>query len=105
MSIRAKIKTREEINVIFNYLWQLLLVIYSSMLNMFRIIGSFNSQLIVAIIVIWAGLVLRFWAVQTLGKFFRTTVMIQKEHRVIKMVLIAISVILPILVYCWLQSE
>jgi protein-S-isoprenylcysteine O-methyltransferase len=46
--------------------------------------GSFNSQLIVAIIVIWAGLILRFWAVQTLGKFFRTTVMIQKEHQVIK---------------------
>lgn len=50
----------------------------------FRIIGSFNGQLIVAIIVIWAGLTLRFWAVQALGRFFRTTVMIQKDHRVIK---------------------
>jgi len=50
----------------------------------FRIIGSFNSRLIIAIIVIWIGLVLRFWAVQTLGKFFRTTVMIQKGHQVIK---------------------
>jgi len=50
----------------------------------FKIIGSFNSQLIVGIIVIWAGLVLRFWAVQTLGDFFRTTVMIQEGHRVIK---------------------
>jgi protein-S-isoprenylcysteine O-methyltransferase Ste14 len=46
--------------------------------------GSFHSHLILAIIIIWAGLCLRFWSVQTLGKFFRTTVMIQKGHRVVK---------------------
>ena len=49
-----------------------------------RIAGSFDNQLTVGIIVIWAGLVLRFWSIQTLGKFFRTTVMIQKGHRVVK---------------------
>ena len=48
------------------------------------IVGSFNSRLIIAIVVIWAGLTLRFWAIQTLGKFFRTTVMIQEGHRVVK---------------------
>lgn len=50
----------------------------------FKIIGSFNSHLILAIIIIWAGLGLRFWAVQTLGKYFRTTVMIQQGHKVVK---------------------
>lgn len=50
----------------------------------FRIAGSFNSHLIIAIIIIWTGLGLRFWAIQTLGKFFRTTVMIQKGHKVVQ---------------------
>lgn len=35
-------------------------------------------------VLILAGTALRFWAVQTLGKFFRRTVMIQKEHELIR---------------------
>jgi len=32
---------------------------------------------------IWAGIALRLWAVMTLGKFFRTTVFLHEEHRLI----------------------
>jgi protein-S-isoprenylcysteine O-methyltransferase len=36
-----------------------------------------------AIAVFWCGLAFRFWSVVTLGRFFRTTVVIQDEHRLI----------------------
>jgi protein-S-isoprenylcysteine O-methyltransferase Ste14 len=55
-----------------------------SKLNYFSIAGSFDTQLLIGITLIWLGIALRFWAIQTLGRFFRTTVMIQKGHRVIK---------------------
>ena len=35
-------------------------------------------------ILILVGTALRFWAVRTLGQFFRRTVMIQKEHKLIR---------------------
>lgn len=31
----------------------------------------------------WSGMALRFWAVTTLGRFFRSTVFVQDEHRLI----------------------
>ena len=37
----------------------------------------------VAIGVFWAGWALRFWSVLTLGRYFRTTVFVQDEHRLI----------------------
>ena len=49
-----------------------------------RIVGSFRSHLVIGVIVIWVGILFRFWAIQTLGRFYRTTVMIQEGHRVIK---------------------
>lgn len=36
-----------------------------------------------AIILIWSGLLFRFWAIRTLGKFFRYTVFIHDEHRLV----------------------
>jgi protein-S-isoprenylcysteine O-methyltransferase len=36
-----------------------------------------------AIGVFWLGWLLRFWSVLTLGKFFRTTVVVQDDHRLI----------------------
>ena len=36
-----------------------------------------------AIALIWAGLAYRFWAIQTLGAFFRTRVFLQEGHRLI----------------------
>jgi protein-S-isoprenylcysteine O-methyltransferase len=32
---------------------------------------------------IWAGIVFRLWAVQTLGRFFRVTVTVQDDHRLV----------------------
>jgi protein-S-isoprenylcysteine O-methyltransferase Ste14 len=31
----------------------------------------------------WAGLALRVWAINTLGRFFRTTVMLQEDHQLV----------------------
>ena len=39
---------------------------------------------VLGITLIWAGILLRFWAVQKLGKFFRSKVVIQEEHTLIK---------------------
>lgn len=49
-----------------------------------RIMGSFDVHLIVGTVIIWGGVVLRFWAMRTLGKFFTTNVIIQEGHRVVK---------------------
>lgn len=48
------------------------------------IFGNSFYHFFVGTIIIWIGVVFRFWAIRTLGKFFRTTVMIQEDHRVIK---------------------
>jgi len=32
---------------------------------------------------IWAGMAFRYWAIQTLGQFFRTRVIIQEEHQLV----------------------
>ncbi len=36
-----------------------------------------------AIAILWAGLLFRFWSVLTLGRFFRTSVIVQDDHRLI----------------------
>jgi protein-S-isoprenylcysteine O-methyltransferase len=42
---------------------------------------SFRGQIIeLGIVLILVGLILRFWAVQALGRFFRTTVVVQDQH-------------------------
>ncbi len=42
-----------------------------------------SVRFITAIIFIWTGLIVRWRAVVTLGRFFRSTVMIQKDHKLI----------------------
>jgi protein-S-isoprenylcysteine O-methyltransferase Ste14 len=37
----------------------------------------------VAILLVWSGMVLRLWAILTLGNFFRTSVVVQDEHRLV----------------------
>jgi protein-S-isoprenylcysteine O-methyltransferase len=46
--------------------------------------GASTPRYFIAIIVIWAGWILRLWSVVTLGKYFRTTVMIHKHQTVIE---------------------
>jgi protein-S-isoprenylcysteine O-methyltransferase Ste14 len=36
------------------------------------------------VILMWAGMALRVWAVTVLGRFFRITVMVQNEHRLVE---------------------
>jgi protein-S-isoprenylcysteine O-methyltransferase len=38
---------------------------------------------IFGIVLIWTGMLFRLWAVRTLGKFFRTKVVIQEDHTLI----------------------
>lgn len=35
------------------------------------------------IVLIWGGIALRLWAVRTLGRFFRVTVTVQDDHRLV----------------------
>lgn len=37
----------------------------------------------VGIVLIWTGVALRLWAVRTLGRFFRVTVTVQDDHRLV----------------------
>jgi protein-S-isoprenylcysteine O-methyltransferase len=37
----------------------------------------------VAIAIFWAGWLLRFWSVLTLGRYFRTTVVVQDDHQLV----------------------
>lgn len=48
-----------------------------------RIAGSGWPPLIVGLCLIWAGIGLRIWAIRTLGRFFRTVVAIQQDHRLV----------------------
>jgi protein-S-isoprenylcysteine O-methyltransferase len=38
---------------------------------------------IVALVLIWGGMVFRLWAIRTLGHFFRTTVLLHDGHRLV----------------------
>ncbi len=38
---------------------------------------------ILGIVLVWAGLLFRFWAIQTLGRFFSTRLVVQERHELI----------------------
>lgn len=47
--------------------------------------AAFRFQMFLAgIALIWAGMALRLWAVRVLGRFFRTTVVVQEEHQLVE---------------------
>jgi len=47
-------------------------------------IAPFHFQLfLVGLALVWAGIALRLWAVLVLGRFFRTIVVVQDEHRLV----------------------
>jgi len=47
-------------------------------------IQSFRHEIfLLGLVVMWAGMALRLWAVQVLGRFFRITVVVQDEHRLV----------------------
>jgi protein-S-isoprenylcysteine O-methyltransferase Ste14 len=53
-------------------------------LSRLAIRGNALVLFVLGITLIWAGILLRFWAVQKLGKFFRSKVEIQEAHVLIK---------------------
>jgi protein-S-isoprenylcysteine O-methyltransferase len=47
--------------------------------------GAFRFQIfLIGLVLIWAGIALRLWAVQVLGRYFRTTVIVQDEHQLVE---------------------
>lgn len=49
-----------------------------------RVPGNGWTSLAVGLVGLWGGIGLRIWAIQTLGHYFRTIVIIQKDHRLIQ---------------------
>lgn len=49
-----------------------------------RLPGNGWGTLIAGLVCLWAGIGLRAWAIQTLGHYFRTVVVIQKDHELIQ---------------------
>ena len=49
----------------------------------FNIQGTIALYLVPGTVLIWAGILLRFWSIQTLGKFFSTRLVIQEGHELI----------------------
>ncbi|HVN16509.1 MAG TPA: isoprenylcysteine carboxylmethyltransferase family protein [Anaerolineales bacterium] len=56
---------------------------FPHMAPQFNLLSFFPAFFVLGIALVVGGLLFRFWAIQTLGKFFRTRVMIQDEHRLI----------------------
>jgi len=46
--------------------------------------GGGSAELAVALLVLWAGVALRLWAIRVLGRFFRGVVHIQQDHQVVR---------------------
>ncbi len=46
--------------------------------------GSRSAQLMIAICLVMAGVLMRFWSFKALGKFFSRIVMVQKNQKVVK---------------------
>ncbi len=49
-----------------------------------RLPGNGWGPLGVGLVALWAGIGLRVWAIQTLGHYFRTVVVVEKDHRLIQ---------------------
>ena len=54
-----------------------------NLLAQFIIRSNAKMLFLLGIVLIWAGILFRFWAVQKLGMFFRSKVEIQEEHRLV----------------------
>jgi protein-S-isoprenylcysteine O-methyltransferase Ste14 len=50
---------------------------------MFNIRSYFAVYFVLGIVLIWGGILFRFWSIQTLGNFFSTKLVIQERHELI----------------------
>jgi protein-S-isoprenylcysteine O-methyltransferase Ste14 len=53
-------------------------------LRIFHIPGPRIALLIPALLLLWAGIALRLWGINTLGRFFRGVVHVQEDHHVVR---------------------
>jgi len=85
---KGKVNETEDKNTKKFFIFSIIIGIISGnyLINFDILNFSGNSSLhyLIGAIVVWIGFTFRFWAILTLGKFFRTTVMIQKDHWVVK---------------------
>jgi protein-S-isoprenylcysteine O-methyltransferase len=49
-----------------------------------RIVPVHFQLFLIGLALIWAGMALRIWAILVLGRFFRTTVFVQAEHKLVE---------------------
>ena len=72
-------------NIIFWWSLGIILGIFTipNLLPKLRIPGNAIMLFVIGIIIIISGIILRFWSVQSLGKLFRSTVIIQENHELI----------------------
>jgi protein-S-isoprenylcysteine O-methyltransferase Ste14 len=42
-----------------------------------------SKAVVIGVALVWAGIAFRLWAIQTLGRFFNTRVVVRQEHRLI----------------------
>jgi protein-S-isoprenylcysteine O-methyltransferase len=49
----------------------------------FNIRGHFTVYFVLGIVLLWAGILFRFWSIQTLGRLFSTRLVIQERHQLI----------------------
>ena len=50
---------------------------------MFNIQNHFTAYFVFGILLVWAGILFRFWSIQTLGNLFSTRLVIQERHELI----------------------
>lgn len=72
-------------SLVMLYVGIFLAIAFSFLAPRFRIDSDSLSFLLFTsgIILIWAGILFRLWSIQTLGKYFRTLVLIQDDHKLI----------------------
>lgn len=58
--------------------------IFASANHLAPIDGGSWWPVVVGLVMIWGGLAFRAWSINTLGRFFKLTVVIQEDHRVIE---------------------
>jgi protein-S-isoprenylcysteine O-methyltransferase Ste14 len=58
--------------------------IFASAAHLAPIAGGSWWPVVVGLVMIWGGLAFRAWSIYTLGRFFKLTVVIQDDHRVIE---------------------
>lgn len=61
-----------------------LAVIFNRIFLKYSIHDSSGIVFICGIVLIWFGILFRFWSINTLGKYFRTVVLIQDDHKIIE---------------------